>query len=31
VRTHVRSISHKLGARSMVSAVVTARELELVT
>jgi DNA-binding NarL/FixJ family response regulator len=30
VRTHVRSISHKLGARSMVSAVVTARELELV-
>lgn len=31
VRTHVRSISHKLGARSMVSAVVTARELELLT
>ena len=30
VRTHVRSISHKLGARSMVSAVVTARGLELV-
>jgi DNA-binding NarL/FixJ family response regulator len=31
VRTHVRSISHKLGARSTVSAVVAARELELVT
>jgi DNA-binding NarL/FixJ family response regulator len=31
VRTHVRSISHKLGARSMVGAVVTARDLELVT
>lgn len=31
VRTHVRSISAKLGARSMVKAVVTARELELVT
>lgn len=30
VRTHVRSISTKLGARSMVNAVVTARELELV-
>jgi DNA-binding NarL/FixJ family response regulator len=30
VRTHVRSISHKLGARSMVNAVVTARQLELV-
>lgn len=30
VRTHVRSISHKLGARSMLNAVVTARELELV-
>ena len=30
VRTHVRSISAKLGARSMVNAVVTARELELV-
>jgi DNA-binding NarL/FixJ family response regulator len=30
VRTHVRSIGHKLGARSMVNAVVTARELELV-
>lgn len=31
VRTHVRAISHKLGTRSMVSTVVTARELELVT
>ncbi|HKC19960.1 MAG TPA: response regulator transcription factor [Candidatus Dormibacteraeota bacterium] len=31
VRTHIHSISHKLGARSMVSAVVTARELELVS
>jgi DNA-binding NarL/FixJ family response regulator len=30
VRSHVRSISHKLGAQSMVSAVVTARELELI-
>ena len=30
VRTHVRSISTKLGARSMVNAVVTAREMELV-
>jgi len=30
VRTHVRSISAKLGARSMVNAVVTARELALV-
>ena len=30
VRTHVRSISHKLGARSTLNAVVTARELELV-
>jgi DNA-binding NarL/FixJ family response regulator len=30
VRTHIRSISTKLGARSMLSAVVTARELELV-
>jgi DNA-binding NarL/FixJ family response regulator len=30
VRTHVRSISTKLGAHSMVNAVVTARELELV-
>jgi DNA-binding NarL/FixJ family response regulator len=30
VRSHVRSIGHKLGARSMVSAVVAARELELV-
>jgi DNA-binding NarL/FixJ family response regulator len=30
VRTHIRSISGKLGARSMVNAVVTARELELV-
>jgi len=30
VRTHVRSISHKLGARSMVNAVVAARELDLV-
>jgi DNA-binding NarL/FixJ family response regulator len=30
VRTHVRSISHKLGARSMVNAVVTARALDLV-
>ena len=31
VRTHVRSISVKLIARSMFHAVVTARELELVT
>lgn len=31
VRSHMRSISHKLGARSMVNAVVTARDLELVT
>lgn len=31
VRTHVRAISNKLGARSTVNAVVTARELELVT
>jgi DNA-binding NarL/FixJ family response regulator len=31
VRTHIRSISAKLGARSIVNAVVTARELELVT
>lgn len=31
VRTHIRSISAKLGARTMVNAVVTARELELVT
>jgi len=31
VRTHIRSIGHKLGVRSMVNAVVTARELELVT
>lgn len=30
VRTHVRSISNKLGTRSMVNTVVTARELELV-
>jgi DNA-binding NarL/FixJ family response regulator len=30
VRTHVRSISSKLGAHSTVNAVVTARELELV-
>ena len=30
VRTHVRSIITKLGVRSMVTAVVTARELELV-
>ncbi len=30
VRTHVRSISGKLGTRSMVNTVVTARELELV-
>jgi two-component system, NarL family, nitrate/nitrite response regulator NarL len=30
VRSHVRSISHKLGARSMVNAVVAARELDLV-
>jgi NarL family two-component system response regulator LiaR len=30
VRTHIRSISGKLGTRSMVSTVVTARELELV-
>jgi two-component system, NarL family, response regulator DevR len=31
VRTHIRSISGKLGARSMLNAVVTARELELVS
>jgi LuxR family transcriptional regulator, maltose regulon positive regulatory protein len=31
VRSHLRSISAKLGARSMVDAVVTARELELVS
>jgi DNA-binding NarL/FixJ family response regulator len=31
VRTHVRSISGKLGARSKLNAVVTARDLELVT
>ena len=31
VRTHIRSISDKLGTRSMVNAVVTARELELVS
>jgi DNA-binding NarL/FixJ family response regulator len=30
VRSHVRSISAKLGTKSMVNAVVTARELELV-
>jgi DNA-binding NarL/FixJ family response regulator len=30
VRTHVRSINSKLGAHSMVNAVVTARDLELV-
>jgi len=30
VRSHVRSISNKLGARSMVNAVVAARELDLV-
>jgi DNA-binding NarL/FixJ family response regulator len=30
VRTHIRAISAKLGTRSMVNAVVTARELELV-
>ena len=30
VRTHIRSISAKLGTRSMLNAVVTARELELV-
>ena len=30
VRTHMRSISAKLGTKSMVSTVVTARELELV-
>ena len=30
VRTHVRSISAKLGAKSMVNAVVTAHDLELV-
>ena len=30
VRTHVRCISTKLGAKSMLNAVVTARELELV-
>lgn len=31
VRSHVRSISSKLGTKSMVKSVVTARELELVT
>ena len=31
VRTHMRAIGAKLGARSMLNAVVTARELELVT
>jgi DNA-binding NarL/FixJ family response regulator len=31
VRAHVRSISAKLGTRSKLNAVVTARELELVT
>jgi len=31
VRTHVRSISGKLGTKSMVNAVVTARELELLS
>jgi two-component system response regulator DesR len=31
VRTHLRSISAKLGARSMLSAVATARDLELVS
>ena len=31
VRTHVRAISAKLGTRSMVKAVVTARELEIVS
>jgi DNA-binding NarL/FixJ family response regulator len=31
VRSHMRSISHKLGTRSLVSAVVMARDLELVT
>jgi DNA-binding NarL/FixJ family response regulator len=30
VRTHVRSISAKLGTRSMLNTVITARELELV-
>ena len=30
VRTHVRSISGKLGTRSMLNAVVTARDLQLV-
>lgn len=30
VRTHIRAISAKLGTRSMVNAVVTARDLELV-
>lgn len=30
VRTHVRAISNKLGTRSMVNTVVTARELDLV-
>lgn len=30
VRTHVRAINHKLGAHSMVNAVVTARNLELI-
>ena len=30
VRTHVRSINTKLGAKSMVNAVVTARALEIV-
>jgi DNA-binding NarL/FixJ family response regulator len=31
VRTHLRAIGAKLGARSMLNAVVTARELDLVT
>ena len=31
VRTHVRSISSKLGTKTMVNAVLTARELELVS
>jgi len=31
VRTHLRSIGAKPGARSMLNAVVTPRELELVT
>jgi DNA-binding CsgD family transcriptional regulator len=30
VRTHIRSISEKLGTKSKVNTVVTARDLELV-